>query len=67
MISSAGTHSLMSTGETILSPPAGSGKGLMSRSFLGLLITQFLGAMNDNMFRWLVIPIGMGALGEAPL
>jgi len=27
---------------------------------LGLLITQFLGAVNDNMFRWLVVPIGKG-------
>jgi len=32
--------------------------GLGSRSFLGLLVTQFLGAVNDNMFRWLVVPIG---------
>lgn len=32
--------------------------GLTSRSFLGLLITQFLGAVNDSMFRWLVVPIG---------
>lgn len=32
--------------------------GLLSPSFLGLLVTQFLGAFNDNMFRWLVIPIG---------
>ena len=31
--------------------------GLSSRSFLGLLVTQFLGAVNDNMFRWLVVPI----------
>ncbi len=31
--------------------------GLSSRSFLGLLATQFLGAVNDNMFRWLVVPI----------
>ncbi len=28
-----------------------------SRSFLGLLLTQFLGAWNDNMFRWLVVPV----------
>ena len=33
-------------------------KSLTSRSFLGLLATQFLGAINDNMFRWLVVPIG---------
>ena len=34
------------------------GEGLLSRSFLGLLVTQFLGAMNDNTFRWLIVPIG---------
>lgn len=39
--------------------------GLMSQSFAGLLVTQFLGAMNDNMFRWLVIPIGMLRMTEA--
>lgn len=38
--------------------------GLLSRSFLGLLATQFLGAMNDNMFRWLVVPIGKDLAGE---
>ncbi len=31
---------------------------LLSPSFLGLLITQFLGATNDNLFRWLVAFIG---------
>jgi len=31
--------------------------GLMSRSYIALLITQFLGTLNDNMFRWLVVPI----------
>ena len=31
---------------------------LLSPSFLGLLITQFLGATNDNLFRWLVAYIG---------
>jgi len=31
---------------------------LISKSFLGLLITQFLGASNDNILRWLVIGIG---------
>ncbi|RMG32659.1 MAG: MFS transporter, partial [Planctomycetota bacterium] len=42
---------------------------LTSRSFLGLLVTQFLTAFNDNMFRWFVVPIayfepraGMGPL-----
>ena len=37
--------------------------GLSSRSFLGLLATQFLVALNDNMFRWLVVPIGKEILG----
>ncbi len=32
--------------------------GLWSRSFIALLITQFLVAFNDNMFRWLIVPIG---------
>ena len=39
-------------------PPNDEQKSLTSRSFLGLLVTQFLGAVNDNMFRWLVVPIG---------
>jgi acyl-[acyl-carrier-protein]-phospholipid O-acyltransferase/long-chain-fatty-acid--[acyl-carrier-protein] ligase len=30
----------------------------MSLTFLGLLFTQFLGATNDNVLRWLVIGIG---------
>ena len=33
-------------------------KSLISTSFLGLLFTQFLGATNDNILRWLVIGIG---------
>jgi acyl-[acyl-carrier-protein]-phospholipid O-acyltransferase/long-chain-fatty-acid--[acyl-carrier-protein] ligase len=32
-----------------------------SGSFLGLLVTQFLGALNDNMFRWLAVPIGQSS------
>jgi acyl-[acyl-carrier-protein]-phospholipid O-acyltransferase/long-chain-fatty-acid--[acyl-carrier-protein] ligase len=39
-------------------PPIDVGAGLASLGFLGLLVTQFLVALNDNMFRWLVIPIG---------
>ncbi|HUG92397.1 MAG TPA: MFS transporter [Planctomycetaceae bacterium] len=39
--------------------------GLASRSFLGLLATQLLGAFNDNQFRWLVILIGSHKIGEA--
>ena len=40
-------------------------KGLSSWSFVGLLATQFLGAMNDNMFRWFIVPIGIPILGSA--
>ncbi|MCG8585517.1 MAG: MFS transporter [Pirellulales bacterium] len=40
------------------------GKGLLSPGFLGLLLTQFLGAANDNMFRWLVVPIGKDLLSD---
>src|SRR3989337_2300809 len=31
---------------------------LMSLTFVGLLLTQFLGATNDNILRWLVIGLG---------
>src|SRR5262245_21489154 len=34
------------------------GGSLASAGFLGLLVTQFLTATNDNIFRWLVIGIG---------
>jgi acyl-[acyl-carrier-protein]-phospholipid O-acyltransferase/long-chain-fatty-acid--[acyl-carrier-protein] ligase len=45
------------------SPPEATGAPapsdrLMSATFLGLLLTQFLGATNDNILRWLVIGIG---------
>ena len=40
------------------SPRLTAGRGLLSPSFLGLLVTQFLTAVNDNIFRWLVIGIG---------
>lgn len=32
--------------------------GLLSRTFIGLMGAQFLGAANDNIFRWLVVQIG---------
>ena len=38
---------------------------LTSHSFIGYLVTQFLGAVNDNMFRWLVVPIAKVQVGEA--
>ena len=31
---------------------------------MGLLVTQFLGAINDNMFRWLVVPISKGIIEQ---
>ncbi|MBN2475396.1 MAG: MFS transporter [Pirellulales bacterium] len=46
------------TTHTEATPTAADQGTLTSRSFLGLLTTQFLGAVNDNMFRWLVVPIG---------
>ncbi len=33
-------------------------EGLMSLTFVGLLLTQFLGTANDNILRWLVIGLG---------
>ena len=44
-------------------PVADARGGLWTRSFLGLLVTQFLVALNDNMFRWLIVPIGKDLLG----
>jgi acyl-[acyl-carrier-protein]-phospholipid O-acyltransferase/long-chain-fatty-acid--[acyl-carrier-protein] ligase len=39
--------------------------GLASASFIGLLLTQFLGTLNDNMFRWFVVPLGKDVIGSA--
>ena len=38
---------------------------LSSRSFLGLLLTQFLGVFNDNMFRWFAVPLGKEVIDPA--
>ena len=38
--------------------PAPREQSLRAKSFVGLLVTQFLGAANDNILRWLVIGIG---------
>ncbi len=38
-------------------PPEDRQRSLRSPTFLAFLVTQFLGALNDNMFRWLAIPI----------
>jgi acyl-[acyl-carrier-protein]-phospholipid O-acyltransferase / long-chain-fatty-acid--[acyl-carrier-protein] ligase len=39
-------------------PGEGTRGGVWSRSFLALVATQFFVALNDNMFRWLITPIG---------
>lgn len=36
---------------------------LWTKGFIALLITQFMVALNDNIFRWLIIPIGKWAIG----
>jgi len=38
--------------------------GVGSRQFIGLLITQCLGAMNDNMFRWLAVNLAIYRMGK---
>ncbi len=42
---------------------------IRTRGFWGLFLTQFLGAMNDNMFRWLIVPVGKDIVGpeNAPI
>src|SRR5260221_6352552 len=43
-------------------PPHGR-EGLASRSFVCLVVAQALGTLNDNMFRWLAVPVGTWMLG----
>ncbi len=38
--------------------------GLLSTSFMGLLITQFLGVFNDNLFKWFATYVGIEMMGE---
>ena len=38
-------------------------KGLGSASFVGLSLVQFLTVLNDNSYRWLVVPIGYALVG----
>ena len=45
-------------------PNEDSGPSVVSRGFLGLVVAQFLGALNDNMFRWLITCIGINAFPE---
>lgn len=61
------THSVsapLSDGKTDMKSGGNSPRGLLSWSFFGLLVTQFTVAMNDNIFRWLLVPIGKARLGE---
>jgi acyl-[acyl-carrier-protein]-phospholipid O-acyltransferase/long-chain-fatty-acid--[acyl-carrier-protein] ligase len=51
------THGLPARGSKHFAPTPRE-SSLVSRSFLGLLFTQFLGCANDNILRWLVIGIG---------
>jgi acyl-[acyl-carrier-protein]-phospholipid O-acyltransferase/long-chain-fatty-acid--[acyl-carrier-protein] ligase len=57
----------MTSGENHLpphpTPPADGRAGLASRGFLCLLATQTLGTLNDNMFRWLAVPVGKHLMG----
>ncbi len=43
--------------------PSGGRKGLRSTSFIGLSSVQFLTVLNDNSYRWLVVPIGYQLVG----
>jgi acyl-[acyl-carrier-protein]-phospholipid O-acyltransferase / long-chain-fatty-acid--[acyl-carrier-protein] ligase len=38
--------------------------GAYSRSFLALVATQFFVSLNDNMFRWLIVPIGKELINQ---
>ena len=38
--------------------------GLGSRSYLGILLTQMLGALNDNMFRFFAVCVAADVLGK---
>ena len=49
--------------ELSVNHPSSHHEGLLSRSFIALATTQGLGAFNDNMFRWLAVPVGTRLLG----
>lgn len=40
-------------------------QGLLSRSFLCLLLAQGLGTLNDNVIRWLAVPVGVHLMGDS--
>ncbi|MDZ4689311.1 MAG: MFS transporter, partial [Planctomycetaceae bacterium] len=39
-------------------------EGLWSPSFIGLLVVQFCTALNDNTFRWIVVPVAKPLIGD---
>ncbi|HLQ43728.1 MAG TPA: MFS transporter, partial [Planctomycetaceae bacterium] len=39
--------------------------GLNSGSFIGVLLAQFLGSINDNVFRWFIVFLGGKVIGDA--
>jgi acyl-[acyl-carrier-protein]-phospholipid O-acyltransferase / long-chain-fatty-acid--[acyl-carrier-protein] ligase len=47
--------------------PVAAARGLLTRSFAALLVTQFMVSLNDNMFRWLIVPIGKDVMEDADL
>jgi len=55
----------MTQKKTCIAPTTEDGRGgVYSRSFLALVATQFFVSLNDNMFRWLVVPIGKELMGK---
>ena len=63
--SESGTSVGMAPPETAT---VGNGRGgVFSLGFLALVATQFFVSLNDNMFRWLVVPIGSELLGSREL
>jgi acyl-[acyl-carrier-protein]-phospholipid O-acyltransferase/long-chain-fatty-acid--[acyl-carrier-protein] ligase len=46
-------------------PQADARGGVGSKSFIGLILTQLFGALNDNMFRWFAVGIAQPILGDA--
>lgn len=46
-------------------PQADARGGVGTRTFIGLILTQLLGALNDNMFRWFAVCVAQPVLGDA--
>ncbi len=54
---------MQSSADTVKTTESAALPPLWTRGFVAILITQFLVALNDNIFRWLIIPIGKCAQG----